>query len=239
MHRSVQFWLRTLLPVVAVAALLCVIVSCSLSDLVERTSVGHVIDQDTGAPIPGAIVVGRYEGLANGSQACNRLESAVSDANGAFEFPLDESTGALIVAAYHKDYVRGNATRHAMQTDPANYKKWQVVVVQWDETNSKPRIVSTEPTVYATEKAALSVSGELRDVYLRRSKLARDERLKELELWQGEANCYRPTTVSPGAVPFFKAILEEQIQLNAPVPQIERTRDNVQEALDAVSRSGK
>ena len=234
MLRSVQFWLRTVAPVVA-AAFICVIVSCSLSDLVERTSVGHVLDQDTGAPIPGAIVVGRYEGLANGSQACNRLESAVSDANGAFEFPLDESTGTLIVAGYHKDYVRGNATRHAMQTDPANYKKWQVVIVQWDASGSA-KIVSIEPTVYASEQAALRVSGEFRDVYLKRKSQTREERLQELQLWQSEANCYRRAMVSSGAVPFHQGILDEQLELSAPAQQIEHTREIIAVAKEALGR---
>jgi hypothetical protein len=237
MRRSAIGWIRAVAPVVAVAALICVAVSCSLSDFVDGTSVGRVIDQDTGAPIPGAIVVGRYEGLANGSQACNRIESAVSDANGTFEFPLDENTGALIVAGYHRNYVRGNSTRHAMQTDPANYKKWQVVIVKWDETNSNATIISTEPTIYGSEKTALSASGEFRDVYLKRVQLTRENRLKELELWQTEANCYRSSKVSPGAVPFFQAILQEQLQLGAPASHIERTQEHIEMGLGALARS--
>jgi hypothetical protein len=235
MLRSAQFWLRTVAPVVAAAAFICVIVSCSLSDLVERTSVGHVLDQDTGAPIPGAIVVGRYEGLANGSQACNRLESAVSDANGAFVFPLDESTGALIVAGYHRDYVRGKATRHAMQTDLANLKKWQVVTVQWDESGNG-RVVATEPTVYASEKAALNVSGEFRDVYLKRRQLNREDRLNELQVWMGEASCVGFSKVSVGAVPFYRAILDEQLALAASPADVAFTRGFLDAAAQILAR---
>jgi hypothetical protein len=235
MHRPVQFWLRTVAPVVAVAGFICVIVSCSLSDFVEQKSVGHVLDQDTGAPIRGAIVVGRYEGLANGSQACNRLESAVSDANGAFEFPLDESTGSLIVAGYHKDYVRGNATRHAMQTDLSNLKKWQVVTVQWDESGTG-RVVATDETVYASEQAALKVSGEFRDVYLRRRQLNREERLLELQRWMGEASCVGFSKVSEGAVPFYRAILDEQLALAAPPGDVEFTRGFLDAAARIVAR---
>jgi hypothetical protein len=92
------------------------------------------------------------------------------------------------------------ATRHAMQTDQGNLKKWQVAIVQWDEAGTG-RIVSTEPTVYPSEKAALSVSGEFRDVYLKRRQLSREERLSELRLWRGEANCIGFSKVSAGSVP--------------------------------------
>ena len=61
----------------------------------EQTQRGRVLDQDTGEPIAGAIVVGRYMGgISWGGSSCNRAESAVSDAQGWFELPVDRSRRA-------------------------------------------------------------------------------------------------------------------------------------------------
>ena len=60
----------------------------------EQTQRGRVLDQDTGEPIAGAIVVGRYMGgISWGGSSCNRAESAVSDAQGWFELPVDRKDG--------------------------------------------------------------------------------------------------------------------------------------------------
>ena len=54
---------------------------------------GRVTMQDTGMPIAGALVVGKYMGsIAWAGASCDRVESAVSDQEGWFTIPTD-STG--------------------------------------------------------------------------------------------------------------------------------------------------
>ncbi len=75
---------------------------------------GRVVDQDTNEPIAGAIVVARYfGGISWGGSSCNRAESAISDADGWFTFPIDAAAGGALMEAYKRGYDRGNISKSA------------------------------------------------------------------------------------------------------------------------------
>ena len=116
-----------------VTAFALLVGGCDLSG--ERMQRGRVLDQDTGEPIAGAIVVGRYMGgISWGGSSCNRAESAVSDAQGWFELPVDRKDGTPLMEAYKRGYDRGNSTRHAY-LENAWTREWRILVQRWDETN--------------------------------------------------------------------------------------------------------
>src|SRR4249920_10951 len=130
------------------AAMLAVIVGACAAEKPPTESRGRVNDQETGQGIAGAIVFGRYMGsIAWGGGACNRVESTVSDQDGWFALPLDPDSGPILLEAYHRDYVHGNATKYAFVEDLSR-SIWKVKVVKWDEANRYAKIVAIEPTAY-------------------------------------------------------------------------------------------
>src|SRR5262249_15471798 len=87
---------------------------------------GRVLDQATGLPVPGTIVIAKYRGgVAWGGGSCNRVESAVADQNGEFVLPLDPRLGARYMEAYHRDYGLARPPRYAVGIAP---DKWQIWV---------------------------------------------------------------------------------------------------------------
>lgn len=177
----------------------------------ESVHRGRVIDQDTGEPVAGAVVAGRYMGGLNwGGMSCNRAESAVSDAQGWFELPIDPREGEPLMEAYKRGYDRGYPNRHAMLKNRWT-REWRVAVLKWSDGNAKAEIVREEPEVYRTESSALAASGERRDVFVRRSKAAGADRLNELHGFQ--KHCQGPPRASDGMRPFLEAILSEQVEL--------------------------
>lgn len=191
------------------AASFAALAGCDLAG--ESVHRGRVIDQDTGEPVAGAIVAGRYMGGLNwGGMSCNRAESAVTDAQGRFELPIDPREGTPLMEAYKHGYDRGGPHRHAiLKTEWP--REWRVVVLKWSNGNATPEIASEEPGIYRTQSAALEASGEKRDVFVRRSRSVGAERLKELHGFQ--KHCQGPPHVSDGMKPFLEAILREQVEL--------------------------
>ncbi len=173
---------------------------------------GRVVDQDTGEPIAGAIVVARYfGGIAWGGSSCNRAESAISDADGWFTFPIDVAAGGTLMEAYKRGYDRGNKSKAAVP-DKTLSGKWRVSNLKWDENNLNGRSVGLEPEIYGSEEEALAASGRESNVHLRKSSGSREARLDMLHIFQ--TDCGGPAKTSPGLVPFIEAILAEQIELN-------------------------
>ena len=110
------------------AALLSLLI-CACSDAVPTAADnrGRVIDVDTGKGIAGAIVVAKYMGSRGfeGSSACNRVESAVSDQDGWFILPDDPQAGPRLMEAYHPDYVRGYGARYAVGESAHRWHVWE------------------------------------------------------------------------------------------------------------------
>ncbi len=195
---------------VAVTALACAAAGCEPAAEPERMQRGRVIDQDTGEPIAGAIVVGRYMGgMSWGGSSCNRAESAVSDAQGWFELPVDPKSGSMLKEAYKRGYDRGNTNRSAFQKGGSS--NWAVMVLKWDAANGRAEMVRIEPELYASEAEALAASGEKANAFLRRSGGDRQERLTQLRLYQDD--CAGPPRTTAGLAPFVERILAEQIEL--------------------------
>ncbi|MEP7183007.1 MAG: hypothetical protein ABI886_12545, partial [Betaproteobacteria bacterium] len=108
---------------------------CSAADAPPTETRGRAIDQDTGEGIADAIVVAQYMGgISWGGGSCNRVESAVSDADGWFLMPTDPKAGPTLIEAYHRDYVHGNPTRHAF-LDDVSKGEWRVQIQKWDVDN--------------------------------------------------------------------------------------------------------
>ncbi len=190
---------------------------------------GRVVDQDTGEPIAGAIVVARYfGGIAWGGSSCNRAESAISDAGGWFVFPIDVAAGGTLMEAYKRGYDRGNKSR-AVVPDKSLRGKWRVSILKWDENNLNGQSVGLEPEIYESEDEALTASGRLSNVHLRRSGGAREERLEMLRIFQTE--CGGPAKTTPGLAPFIEAILAEQIELGDSQAAISGARGSLERAL--------
>jgi hypothetical protein len=190
-------------------ALVLLVGACDL--LGEKSQRGQVLDQDTGEPIAGAIVVGRYMGGgAWAGSGCNRAESAVSDAQGWFELPVDRDAGPVLKEAYKRGFDRGKPARVA---ELFNYytREWRVKVLQWDESNRNGKIVRIEPEVYRFESTAKRASGEGVNVYVRRTNGNREDRVMSLRLFQ--VDCAGPPRSTAGLVPFIEAILREQEEL--------------------------
>ncbi len=219
-------------------ALVLAISACTPSAPPPQESVnrGRVIDQDTGQPIPGVIVVARYVGSVRGSGAtsCNRVETAVSDENGWFEVPLDPDAGPLWLDGYHKDYRRGYPVRVptcGINGDPEQCQIWQ------DRRDDDDHVVSVvkEPTIYRGEAAAMKAARYWNDLYLKRFKGTREERLQELWRLPAANSCLAPPKTSQGLLPFLQAILQEQIALDDYPQKTDVTRERITFAREALS----
>ena len=218
--------------VVAMALAACC--ACSQSaGAPAAEEVRYVIDQDDGTPIPGAIVVATWRGSfgIHGAQACNRIESYVSGPDGSFRTPNDPKLGTVIVGAYKKGYERGNSPKSAQAATDGNYRHAQVYHYRWNETNTRGEIVSVEPKIYKSKEQALQVSRENLDAFLRKSSKDRAGRLEELHRMQIEGSCGGVTLSTAGAIPFFKAIYEEQVELGDSPNELESTMRYIRMAV--------
>jgi len=209
--------------VIRVTTIALVVVAAGCDLMGEQVPRGRVIDQDTGEPIAGAIVVGRYMGgISWGGSSCNRAESAISDAQGWFELPVDDKAGSIHKEAYKRGYDRGNPSRIAVLTNPWT-REWRISVQKWNASNTNAtEIVGFEPERYWLESSAKSASGELVNVYLRRSKGSPEERIRELRGFQ--KSCAGSPRRSDGLLPLLEEILKEQVELGD-VDGIKSTRD--------------
>ena len=177
----------------------------------EKVHRGQVIDQDTGEPVAGAIVAGRYfGGISFGGSSCNRAESTVSDAQGWFELPLDPKAGPLLLEAFKRGYVRGSRPRFAVPKNDGS-GQWQVTFQKWDEANTRVETVTFGPEVYPSEAAAKAASGQDSDVFVRRAPADRNAHVKEL--WGYQKDCTGPPQSSDGLLPFLQEILKDQTEL--------------------------
>jgi hypothetical protein len=194
---------------------------------------GRVIDQDTNQGIAGAIVVATYEGSVFwGGSSCNRVESAISDAQGWFYLPTDDRSGVMLMEAYHKDYVHGRTTRHA-DYDP-DKDQWDVIHLQW-QPNGKAKIIGQDAKSYKTEGEALDASGEKRDVYLMKVQGDRERRL--FELHRLTMSCAGRPRTSAGLVPLLTALLAEQESLGDRAESLRNTRDSLEYAKQQLEAS--
>ena len=196
-----------MLLIVAAAALAGA--GCDL--FAEKVHRSRVIDQDTGEPVAGAIVAGRYfGGISWGGSSCNRAESTVSDAQGRFELPLDPKAGPLLLEAFKRGYVRGSRPRFAVPKNDGS-GQWQVTFQKWDEANTRVETVTFGPEVYPSEAAAKAASGQDSDVFVRRAPADRNAHVKEL--WGYQKDCTGPPQSSDGLLPFLQEILKDQTDL--------------------------
>jgi hypothetical protein len=218
------------------AAMFAVLVGACSAEKPPAESRGRVNDQETGQSIAGAIVFGRYMGsIAWGGGACNRVESTVSDKDGWFTLPLDPDAGSIHLEAYHRDYVHGNRTRRAFAED-VSHNIWKVSIQKWDEANRYATTVAVEPTIYHSEKEAMEASGERKDVYLRRFKGTREEKLHDLHTYQ--IVCGGPPRTTSGLVPVIEAILAEEAELKDSQEGMAATREILDSAKSKVKASG-
>jgi hypothetical protein len=190
---------------------------------------GQVIDQDSGKPIAGAIVAGRYTGTRGpeGSTSCNRVESAVADQDGRFKMPIDPRYGWPLMEAYSRGYKWGRSPRWAQNGADGNVDHWQVQVVEWNAENSRAKTVRYEPTIYASQKDAMAASREHMDVYLKPFSGTREVRLKELHRLSNAGECNAPPQTSRGPIPFFEAIYAEQVELDDSPRFLEMLRESI------------
>jgi hypothetical protein len=197
---------------------------------------GQVIDQDTGQPIPGVIVVGLYIGSVRGSGAssCNRVESTVSDENGWFELPLDPNAGPLKMAGYHRDYRHGYPMRvpTCLSGRPDQCQIWQ------DRRDDNDHVISVvkEPKIYPSEDEAAKAARYWDDLYLKRLDGTRDKRLYELWRLQSANSCLATPKTSQGLVPFLEAILQEELELGDSQSSIRDTKQQLAWAREALLR---
>ena len=237
-HRKhVTRWTAHLAAFIAVLALLAG--GCSEAGPAPTEFRGRVIDQDTGQPIAGAIVVGKYMGSRGfeGASSCNRVESAVSDQNGWFTMPLDPRDGGPLMEAYHRGYKWGRSTRKAWPGADGNVHHWQVTVYQWDAENRSSKIVRTEPTIYSSEAQALEASRQELDVYLKPFTGSREQRLDELHRLHVAASCVAPQQTSAGPTPFFEALYAEEVELGDGQRSLEMTLEYIREAQESFARA--
>jgi hypothetical protein len=195
----------------------------------ETVNRGQVIDVDTGKPIAGVIVVGRYRGSVRGSGAssCNRVESAVSDENGWFELPLDPDAGPLTMEGYHRDYRHGWPVRVpvcGINRDPDQCQIWQE---RRDESDVVVSVVK-EPKIYHGKVEATKESRYWQDVYMKRFAGSREQRIRELWRLPSANSCLAPPRTSQGLLPFLQAILKEQIDLGDSQDAIRSTNDYIE-----------
>ena len=192
------------------------VVACSEAGPQATEFRGRVIDQDTGQPIAGAIVVGKYTGSRGfeGSTSCNRVESAVSDPDGWFTMPIDPRDGGPLMEAYHRGYKWGRSPRWAQNGRDGNPDHWQVQVVEWNaENDSRQDWSDTNQQSTALEAEAIAASRQEKDVYLKAFRGAPSDRLTELHRLPIAGSCRGTFYSSPGPVPFFEAVLQEQREL--------------------------
>lgn len=220
---------------VMTVALVVLAAGCDLAG--EQVQRGRVIDQDTGEPIAGAIVVGRYEGhVAWGGSSCNRVESAISDAQGWFELPVDAKDGPPQMEGFKQGFGRGKRTRKAFLSNEWT-REWRVVVQAWDDSNTRARIASMEPERYWSQASAKAASGEDVNVYLRHYHGDAEQRLRELRTLP--KGCAGSPRVSAGLHPFLEAILSEQVALGEKDAELAETRQWIALAAPAPKASGK
>lgn len=183
---------------------------------------GRVIDQDTGAGVPGAIVVARYMGGGSwGGSGCNRAESVVSDQDGWFAFPTNSRAGIIVTEAYKRGFWRGQPNRNPMP-DPEEREKWRLAIIKWNASNTRETMVGVEPGIYYSREHAERESGIRVNVYMRQFNPDREERMDQLRTFQGD--CAGGPRVSLGLVPALEAILEEEIELGQTGSAIAITR---------------
>lgn len=224
-----------------VAALAFLTVACSQAGPQATEFRGRVIDQDTGHGIPAAIVVGKYMGSRGfeGSSSCNRVESAVSDQEGWFTMSIDGRDGRPLMEAYHRGYKLGKNLRKAWPGVDGNVNLWQVVVYQWNGDNTTSTIVRTEPTIYKSEAEALAASRERMDLYLKPFVGDTMQRLREIHRMPIAASCGGTYYTSAGPVPYFRAILQEQIELGDDEASLKLLRGAIADAELQRARAGR
>lgn len=203
----------------------------------EKVHRGRVIDQDTGEPVAGAIVSGRYfGGVSWGGSSCNRAESTVSDAQGWFELPLDPDAGPLLLEGFKRGYVRGNLPRFAFLNNVWT-REWRVSAQKWNETNTKVESVTIEPEVYRSEAAAKAASGQDLNVFMRKALEGREQIRRELRRYQDD--CAGPPKTSVGLLPLSEAILSQQIELGEDEGALDITRRRVERARQQAAHAGR
>lgn len=211
---------------------LAVVLVLGLAGCGDGVHRGRVIDQDTGEPVAGAIVVGRYMGsIAWGGSSCNRAESSVSDADGWFELPVDPKDGEPLMEAYKYGYDRGNRNRIAFLSNPWT-REWRVQVQKWNEGNTHAEFVEVAPEVYRFESTALAASGQNANAFVRITR-DRDWRIKQLRAFQ--IYCSGGAQTTAGLVPFIQGILAEQQNLGEEANVLIQT----EEALRLANHRGK
>jgi hypothetical protein len=189
--------------------------SSALSSDPPADEIRYVIDQDDGTPIAGAIVVATWNSTfgPHGAPACNRLESYVSGRDGGFRIPVDPKKGVIFLGAYKHGYARGNYPRGVQMASDGDPKHYQVAHYKWNESNTRAVITQIEPTIYIGREAALKKSRQNLDAFLRRVTPDRESRLNELHRLRVEGSCVGQTLSTAGAVPFYEAIYDEQVQM--------------------------
>ena len=199
---------------------------------------GQVIDQDTGQPIAGVIVVGTYRGSVRGSGAtsCNRVESAVSDVNGRFELPIDPDAGPLIMEGYHAQYRRGWPVRVPVCGIRGDGNANECQVWQQRRDNSD-RVVSVvkESMIYHSEAEAAQAARYRNDLYLKRFEGTKEDRLQELWRLPAANSCLARPKTSQGLLPFLAAIQREQIALGDSRDALRSTEQRIEMARDALT----
>lgn len=198
---------------------------------------GQVIDQDTNKPIAGVIVVGKYRGSRGfeGATSCNRVESAVSDANGWFALPLDPEAGPLHMEGYHKGYRHGFPIRYPTCGIDGDPEKCQIWVQRRDDADTVISVVK-EPTIYHGRAEAEKAARYGQDLYLKPFSGTREQRGFELDRLVSATSCMAPPKQSSGLIPFLEAILLEQITLRESADAIRITNETLQSARDVLQR---
>jgi len=207
----------------AVACLSLTVPACSSHEHEStKTYRGQVLDQDTGQPIAGAIVVGLYLGSRglSGATSCNGAESAVSDEHGWYSLPLDETKQPPMLSAYKTGYGFGRSTRMARCSA---LDSCRIARFQWNETNTRGSIIEIEKETYKNYQEAVLASKERETVYLK-SLSSREERLFEIYRLALTTSCGAKPKVSQGRVPMLEAILDEEENLRASEDVIRATR---------------
>ena len=216
---------HVVLGLLLLAALSCVGWAATRPKDDKGTELRYAVDQRTGERIAGAIVAVVWRAPRyHDSQACGRLESYVTAEDGSFRTPIDPDSGTVVMGIYKKGYERGRSPRVVRRKVEGNVYRWEVVRAQGNADNTRFVIEEVEPTVYTTEASAYSASREWIDVFAQRSTKDRAGRLRELHRMRVDASCIGYTYSTDGAVPFYRAILAEQIELNDSDRDLEETR---------------
>ncbi len=234
-HVTNRRWLRA----TAAGFVGLLVIACSDAGPQPTEFRGRVIDMDTGMPIEGAIVVGKYVGSrgAEGSTACNRVESAVSDKDGWFMLPIDSRDDMPMMEAYARGYRWGRSPFRAQRAVDGNMNHWQVQVVKWNAEVDRGELVRYEPTVYRSERDAIAASRQELDVYLKSVREDQAARLYEVHRLHVAGACVAPHRTTAGPVPFFAALLEEEIELGDGKTSLDLTREFIREAEESFSRA--